>query len=439
VKKSDDDSFSNCISLSIFALEKIVEKLEEIIATDFQEVQPPLYNNSNIATISNNGMRGRPKIVIPYEQLYFLLSNSFKCTDIARMLQIPLRTLRRRMSEYGLTQRMFYSNISEDELDIKVRNIINMFPNIGYRRLMGELERQGFHICRDKARESLRRIDPVGVTSRWLQGPVIRRKYSVRGPLSLWHIDGNHKLIRWRIVVHGGVDGFTRIPVFLKCSRNNKAITVLQSFIEAVEKYGLPSRVRSDKGKENVDVAWYMLSHPNRGHGRGSMICGRSVHNQRIERLWRDIFSGVLKIYYNLFYDMEDYGYLDPSSELDIFCLQYIFIPRINYHLDIWREGWIHHKLSTERNQTPMQLFISGSINMINDGDFEGDVDEYGIDWNGPLPDNVDEGTIEVPESDLSLTEDLLQQLQLSVNPLQECDDFGLNLYLNLKLFFENY
>ena len=24
------------------------------------------------------------------------------------------------------------------------------------------------------------------------------------GPNSLWHIDGNHKLIKWHLVIHGG-------------------------------------------------------------------------------------------------------------------------------------------------------------------------------------------------------------------------------------------
>ena len=27
------------------------------------------------------------------------------------------------------------------------------------------------------------------------------------------HLDGNHKLISWRIVIHGGIDGFSRAVV----------------------------------------------------------------------------------------------------------------------------------------------------------------------------------------------------------------------------------
>lgn len=104
-------------------------------------------------------------------------------------------------------------------------------------------------------------------------------------------------LFRWRFVIHGGIDGFSQTIVFLRCSTNNRASTVFDAFQSAVEKFGLPSRVRSDKGKENTDVAWFMLSHPLRGLDRGSHITGRSVHNQRIERLWRDMFSGCIFVF----------------------------------------------------------------------------------------------------------------------------------------------
>ena len=50
----------------------------------------------------------------------------------------------------------------------------------------------------------MRRVNPDGVLLRALElRAVRRRRYQVRGPLSLWHIDGNHKLIRYSIAFKG--------------------------------------------------------------------------------------------------------------------------------------------------------------------------------------------------------------------------------------------
>ena len=94
--------------------------------------------------------------------------------------------------------------------------------------------------------------------------------------------DLHHKLVRWRLITHGGIDGHSRLIVYLKCASNIKSATVYESFLEAVRKYHLPSRVRSDQGGENILVAQHMIQ--NRGADRNSMIVGSSVHNQRIER-----------------------------------------------------------------------------------------------------------------------------------------------------------
>ena len=100
-------------------------------------------------------------------------------------------------------------------------------------------------------------------------------------------IDGHHKLIRWCFVTHCCIDGYSRLVVFIKCSTNSKASTVYDLFLQAVEHYGLPSRVRCDQEGENNLVAQYMLCHCGSESERHSMLVRSSVQNQHIERLKR--------------------------------------------------------------------------------------------------------------------------------------------------------
>lgn len=124
-----------------------------------------------------------------------------------------------------------------------------------------------------------------------------RRVYNVMGPNQLLHIDTNHKLVRWRFVIVGGIDCFSRLIMFLKCTDNHIFETLLQCYLSVVDKFVIPSRVRSDKWMENVSVADFMLSKK----GRDSMITVKSTHNQRIERLWRDVYDGVLRFFTTFF------------------------------------------------------------------------------------------------------------------------------------------
>ena len=252
--------------------------------------------------------------------------------------------------------------------------------------------------------------------------------------------DGHHKLIRWRIVVHAGIDGYSRMIVYMKCSSNNKALTVYNLFIEATRNYGVPSRVRSDQGKENTQVADYMLRH--RGLNRGSMMVGSSVHNQRIERLWRDMHRCITILYYRLFYYLENEGMLDALNEIHLFALHYIYIPRINRSLSQFTLSWNNHSIRTAHNRSPNQLFTEGSLQLRRSQsvalDFFNNVSEnYGIVEEG-LVVATDQDGIEIPASTITLSDESLTRLTQTVDPLSVSNDHGIDLYEQVKEFVSN-
>ena len=80
-------------------------------------------------------------------------------------------------------------------------------------------------------------MNPSGVESRQ-RACIIRRSYNVASSNALWHIDGQHSLVRWKVVVHGGIDGYSRKIVYLHASGNNRADTVMKLFTKAVQSSG---------------------------------------------------------------------------------------------------------------------------------------------------------------------------------------------------------
>ena len=237
-------------------------------------------------------------------------------------------------------------------------------------------------VQRKHLREAINRI----TGRRHLNPPIHRRVYSVPGPNALWHLDGNHKMIRWRLVVHGGIDGFSRLITYLHCSSNNLSETVLSCFIKAVEQYGIPSRIRSDHGGENVRV-WEFMEE-ERGTGRNSYIAGQSVHNTRIERLWRDVYTSVSSSYVQLFQQLEQAGVLNPENEADLFALHHVFVPRINSSLNKFSSAWNNHRLSTENNLTPLQLYTAYAQGS--------ELFDNGYDFSSLEPNNHDEEGVTV-------------------------------------------
>ena len=272
-------------------------------------------------------------------------------TKISEVIEVSRSTLYRALEDNDL---IGATDISDQELDAIIASYKETHPNDGERMLIGYLRSRNIHIPRSRIRNSIHRIDPHGIELRKLT-TIRRRTYHVEGPNYVWHMDGNHKLIRWMFIIHGAIDGYSRLVVFLKCSTNNTAATVLSSFITATQSYGVPKRLRTDLGGENVDAWQYMVDY--HGGDERCVITGSSVHNERIERLWRDVRNSVITPFREKFQSLELQEILDVDNDIDLFCLHEVFIDHINHSLSSFVNSWNNHPLTTEHNQTPVQLF----------------------------------------------------------------------------------
>ncbi|XP_055763825.1 uncharacterized protein LOC129840064 isoform X1 [Salvelinus fontinalis] len=163
--------------------------------------------------------------------------------------------------------------------------------------------------------------------------------------------------VGWRIVIDGAVDGYSRLVVFLKASDNNKSATVMESFEAAITSYGVPSRVRCDRVvKTTISVT---SVEQFRGGERESALRGRSTHNLRGRST-----HGVSNIYHNLFTFLETEQIIDINNEVHLWTLHFVFLPQVNRDLAVFASQWNHHGLRTEQRQSPLQLFVSGSLAM---------------------------------------------------------------------------
>ncbi|KAJ7677312.1 hypothetical protein B0H17DRAFT_902312, partial [Mycena rosella] len=91
------------------------------------------------------------------------------------------------------------SELSDDELDNLLLWLRSHFHH-------GMLRHLGHRVQQERVRQSLLRIDPVRRILERIR--IWYRVYSVPGPNSLWHHDGQHGLIQWGIAIHWFIDRY---------------------------------------------------------------------------------------------------------------------------------------------------------------------------------------------------------------------------------------
>jgi len=178
----------------------------------------------------------------------------------------------------------------------------------------------------------------------------------------------------------------------------------------------------------------------NQGY-EGAYIQGPSVHNQRVERLHYDTTHCVLSHFIDLFHFLEENGSLAKDNEVDLFSLHYVFVPRIQKSFDQFQEGWNHHQISTEKNNTPYQLWLLGmmddnkknqrGVRMFNQLDVD---DLFGIDISSSLdvmPDDL--SLVELHDVQLQNNSFVIENVSQEFNPLDDDGNYGINCFLEVK------
>ncbi|XP_041481276.1 uncharacterized protein LOC121428592 isoform X1 [Lytechinus variegatus] len=129
-------------------------------------------------------------VVVPKAKWLFSL-------PMADIFGVSVRTVERRLRAYHINLRE-YAEISEEALDDEVRRVVGDNPLLGPNAVCARLDGIVVHIQRRRVRESMLRTYPQYAAVRALNPRLQRRTYRVAAPNSLWHVDGNHKLIRYR-------------------------------------------------------------------------------------------------------------------------------------------------------------------------------------------------------------------------------------------------
>ena len=274
-------------------------------------------------------------------------------------VHLSLRTLKRRISSYGLKRKNANSDVQAVRRRIQ-QKLDGSGCLVGYRSMWHTLRMEGYMVPRVVVQTLLKEMDPEGCKQRRAKR-LKRRIYSVPGPNFCWHIDGYDKLKPYGFAIHGCIDGWSRKVLWLKLLRSNNDPNIIGNiFVNTVQDLGgCPQKLRSDCGSENGLAAAAQCYFRN---SASAHIYGTSPSNQRIESWWSHLRKNGTTWWINFFKDLIDQETFNPANQLQLECLWFCFADVLQHELDDMCEHWNTHYIRPSRHETiagrPNELYF---------------------------------------------------------------------------------
>ena len=206
----------------------------------------------------------------------------------------------------------------------------------------------GMLVPRDKVMKILQEVDPVKSSMRKAR-KLQRRTYTSSGPNASWHADGYDKLKSYGFPIHGCIDGFSRIVIWLRvCRSNNDPVVPATFYLNAITEFGLcPRLLQTDCRTENgIVAAMHCLLMSNvKAHRYGP-----STSNQRIENLWSHYKRGYTSWVIDYFKDLVDSGVFLPGDNVHMECAWFVYSGFLQSELDKLKEEWNTHLIRKSRH-----------------------------------------------------------------------------------------
>ena len=340
-----------------------------------------------------------------------------------------------------------YDKISDEDLDKEVLDIKKQHPGMGEKRLLGLLRGRGIRIQRSRLRQCIHRVDPSGPKLRCNAGILLvnsrtsvgeNREIKPKGkreangiqvpvncpaPNSIWRIDTVNKLERWKITITFSLDMFSRMMVFMIASNvgDTQQENIENSFCASVKMYQWPDLLSTDERDEKMLVWKAMIEE------KGDLSVEMSSKLERVQWITiikNDLNNTILTPLVDTFTQLEIEGSLNVENDTDLFCLHFVYLPRINKLLKDFSCCYNACCIPHGNGATPSQIFYAHN-------------EQISENTKDLLPSLINkENFLEVSLSNIApIPAEKFQELNEHVNPLDDSSDNGKEIYYRTGTF----